>query len=161
MIVRTIQLSPQELTCAGTCAVNRSVSSMAQGFKDRHGLKNKTDAEKYWAGFVGACAEMAFARIAGAYWHPHFNHPKHEPDVYPDWQVRWSSYGDGADLIIRNGDYQFKYALMTGTPPVMQFRGWIAWNDETYNKMGRFYEDRGGYGDPCWWIPQSELLTSF
>lgn len=75
---------------------------------------------------LGAMAELAFAKGLGLEWPAHvntFRKPGY-PDVFPFWEVRWSSKINRAKVAIDDAPH-YLVAHVTGTPPGFEIHGCI------------------------------------
>jgi len=152
----TIKLTSQEVLMGSMVGQQRRNESLRNGLNERHGADLQREADRCFYNIAGAVGEVAFAKASGLYWPMTVNVGKGEPDVFPDWQVRWSSREDG-DLIVRpNDNTRFRYALMTGSGYNYTFMGWIPGVDAVL--QDDWYKDVGNRGSPAWFVPQCALL---
>jgi hypothetical protein len=115
-----------------------------------------TIAERLHHDVVGAAAELAAAEALDLEW-PGTIDPddRNAPDIPPDWQVRMRLEHD-RDLIVREYDRDDqRFILVTGLGPTFRVHGWLFGAEA--KRIG-VRQDRGNYGLPAWWVPQSALV---
>lgn len=144
-----VTLNWTELMIASHVGCLRRVSSMKQGFKNRHGME---PGNEWQIDMEGACGEMALAKCLGQYWGGSVNTFKMGGDV-GDLQVRTTSQHNHS-LIVRPDDWEAsKFWLVTGMAPSYTVRGWIVGRDAKRDDWLHSYNDR----PPAWFVPQASL----
>lgn len=73
---------------------------------------------------LGAMAELAFARALGLEWPAHVGTYRTQPDVFPFWEVRWSSKINRAKVAIDDPPH-YLVAHVTGRPPGFEIWGCV------------------------------------
>ena len=150
-----VQLNMNEVQYAVCVGVRRRMESLKNGYQELRGIAEKSAAVQWHANVIGAIAEFAFAKGAGLHWPATVNADKNEPDVPPDWQVRWRGVPFG-ELIVRPDDSpNCRYAMMTGDNATFTFRGWMLGSEAMKYKL----EDRYDRKEPAHWVPQGALLS--
>jgi hypothetical protein len=116
----TVTLSPREIILAAMIGGLMHARALARGWKDRV-------YESDWNVHVeGIAAEIAVAKALGIRYRPKLNGFK-APDV-EHLHVRQTAHRDGS-LIIRPGDPDGIYVLVTGRCPTFTVVGWIHSSD--------------------------------
>ena len=107
---------------------------------------------------MSASAEMAVCKLFGVYWSPSIDADKHDPDILPDWQVRYTPHANGC-LIVRPGDLlEHRYLLVTSWrsgPFDFHVCGWIRGHDA----LAWPHEEQGR--PATYWVPQHALSCEF
>lgn len=148
-----ITLPWPDINLAAQVGVRRRIASRMQGMKDAYGMDEHSADLKWFREILGACGEMAFAKMTNQYWPAGVNQDKHEADVGGDWQVRTSSSDYG--LIVRPNDPDyFRYAYVIGVIPDFEFVGWLFGGEA---KQACWLKDPGNRGSPAYFIPRKEL----
>jgi hypothetical protein len=139
-----VTLSPREIILAAMIGSFMKARAIARGWKDR---VYKSD----WNVHVEAiAAEIAVAKALGIRYRPKLD-GFGAPDV-GDLHVRWTTRSDGP-LIIRPGDPDGVYVLVTGQCPTFTVMGWIHSYDA---KRPQYWRAPNG-GPGAWFVPQAEL----
>jgi len=98
-------------------------------------------------------AELAVAKFLKLKWTPHFNSPKHIPDV-GFVQVRWCAEKTGR-LVVRPRDDKFSvYVLVLGKAPLLYLMGWAYGTDVIEQGVE---EDLGFLGKPAHFLTADKL----
>jgi hypothetical protein len=139
-----VTLSPREIILAAMIGGLMHARALARGWKDRV-------YESDWNVHVEAiAAEIAVAKALGIRYNPNLNGFK-APDV-GDLHVRWTTRSNGP-LIIRPGDPDGVYVLVTGQCPTFTVMGWIHSSDA---KRPQYWRSPNG-GPGAWFVPQRKL----
>jgi hypothetical protein len=140
----TVTLSPREIILAAMIGGLMHARALARGWKDRV-------YESDWNVHVEAiAAEIAVAKALGIRYRPNLNGFK-APDV-EHLHVRQTAHRDGS-LIIRPGDPDGIYVLVTGQCPTFTVMGWIHSSDA---KRPHYWRSPDG-GPGAWFVPQRKL----
>jgi hypothetical protein len=140
----TVTLSPREIILAAMIGGIMHARALARGWKDRV-------YESDWNVHVEAiAAEIAVAKALGIRYRPKLNGFK-APDV-EHLHVRQTAHRDGS-LIIRPGDPDGIYVLVTGRCPTFTVVGWIHSSDA---KQPHYWRAPDG-GPGAWFVPQRKL----
>jgi hypothetical protein len=140
----TVTLSPREIILAAMIGGLMHARALARGWKDRV-------YESDWNVHVeGIAAEIAVAKALGIRYRPKLNGFK-APDV-EHLHVRQTAHRDGS-LIIRPGDPDGIYVLVTGQCPTFTVMGWIHSSDA---KQPHYWRAPDG-GPGAWFVPQRKL----
>jgi hypothetical protein len=140
----TVTLSPREIILAAMIGGLMHARALARGWKDRV-------YESDWNVHVeGIAAEIAVAKALGIRYRPNLNGFK-APDV-GDLHVRWTTRSNGP-LIIRPGDPDGIYVLVTGQCPTFTIVGWIHSYDA---KRPQYWRAPNGHSG-AWFVPQRKL----
>jgi hypothetical protein len=140
----TVTLSPREIILAALIGSFMKARAIARGWKDRV-------YESDWNVHVeGIAAEIAVAKALGIPYRPKLD-GFGAPDVY-DLHVRQTAHRDGS-LIIRPGDPDGVYVLVTGQCPTFMVMGWIHSYDA---KQPQYWRAPDG-GPGAWFVPQRRL----
>jgi hypothetical protein len=140
----TVTLSPREIILAAMIGGLMHARALARGWKDRV-------YESDWNVHVeGIAAEIAVAKALGIRYRPKLNGFK-APDV-EHLHVRQTAHRDGS-LIIRPGDPDGIYVLVTGQCPTFTVMGWIHSSDA---KRPQYWRAPDG-GPGAWFVPQRKL----
>jgi hypothetical protein len=140
----TVTLSPREIILAAMIGGLMHARALARGWKDRV-------YESDWNVHVeGIAAEIAVAKALGIRYRPKLNGFK-APDV-EHLHVRQTAHRDGS-LIIRPGDPDGIYVLVTGRCPTFTVVGWIHSSDA---KQPHYWRSPDG-GPGAWFVPQRKL----
>jgi hypothetical protein len=140
----TVTLSPREIILAAMIGGFMHARALARGWKDRV-------YESDWNVHVeGIAAEIAVAKALGIPYRPKLNGFK-APDV-EHLHVRQTAHRDGS-LIIRPGDPDGIYVLVTGQCPTFTVMGWIHSSDA---KRPQYWRAPDG-GPGAWFVPQRKL----
>jgi hypothetical protein len=126
-----IELSVDDIFEAAECARLRMEDSSGR-IKNYNQTDSKDPVYNLEKELMGAMAEMAFCRLIGVEFPKSVGTFKREPDVPPDWEVRWAKrrQASGYQLVVRPGDNpDRKYVLITGSGGVYRCRGWISKRD--------------------------------
>jgi hypothetical protein len=141
-----VTLSPREIILAAMIGGLMQARALARGWKDRV-------YESDWNVHIEAiAAEIAVAKALGIRYRPNLNGFK-APDV-GDLHVRWTTRSNGP-LIIRPGDPDGIYVLVTGQCPTFTVMGWI----HSYDAKQPCYWRVLRY-NKAWFIPQRRLTAS-
>jgi hypothetical protein len=142
-----VTLSPREIILAAMIGGLMQARALARGWKDRV-------YESDWNVHIEAiAAEIAVAKALGIRYRPNLNGFK-APDV-GDLHVRWTTRSNGP-LIIRPGDPDGIYVLVTGRCPTFTVVGWIHSYDA---KQPQYWRSPNG-GPGAWFIPHPFLHRS-
>lgn len=148
-----VQLSPAEIVIATTVGAMRHSEALHSGRRERHG--STSDQDGLSKHVLGACGELAVAKVLGLYWGGDVCTFK-APDV-GGVQVRTRSRDD-YDLIVRPGDADDEvFVLVTGSPTRLWVRGWIYGRDA---KRPEFLQGYGGR-PAVWFVPVDQLRPMF
>jgi hypothetical protein len=140
----TVTLSPREIILAAMIGGLMHARALARGWKDRV-------YESDWNVHVeGIAAEIAVAKALGIRYRPKLNGFK-APDV-EHLHVRQTAHRDGS-LIIRPGDPDGIYVLVTGQCPTFTVMGWIHSSDA---KRPQYWRAPDGGPGACF-VPQRKL----
>lgn len=142
-----VTLTPGEARLAASVGVERRIQSILAGDKQRHGT-----TETWTLNIDGALGELAAAKALGIYWPATVNTYHRVSDLGDGVEVRTASRDDYG-LIIRDGDPDGKYVLVTGAIPVYYVHGWA---DRSEVKP-EHCKDFGNGRPPVFVIPQAEL----
>jgi hypothetical protein len=139
----TVTLSPREIILAAMIGSFMHARAIARGWKDRV-------YESDWNVHVEAiAAEIAVAKALGIRYNPNLD-GFWAPDV-EHLRIRWTVYKDGS-LIIRPGDPDGVYVLVTGQCPTFTIVGWI----HSYDAKQPCYWRVLRY-NKAWSVPQRRL----
>jgi hypothetical protein len=139
----TVTLSQREIILAALIGSFMKARAIARGWKDRV-------YESDWNVHVeGIAAEIAVAKALGIRYRPNLNGFK-APDV-GDLHVRWTTRSNGP-LVIRPGDPDGIYVLVTGQCPTFTVMGWI----HSYDAKQPCYWRVLRY-NKAWSVPQRRL----
>jgi hypothetical protein len=142
----TVTLSQREIILAAMIGSFMHARAIIRGYKDR---VYKSD----WNVHVeGIAAEVAVTKAFGIPYRPKLDGFK-APDV-EHLHVRWTAYRDGS-LIIRPGDPDGVYFLVTGQCPTFTVMGWI----HSYEAKQPCYWKVLRY-NKAWFVPQRALNCS-
>jgi hypothetical protein len=142
-----VTLSPREIILAAMIGGLMHARALARGWKDKV-------YESGWNVHIeGIAAEIAVAKALGIPYRPKLNGFK-APDV-GDLHVRWTAYRDGS-LIIRPGDPDGIYVLVTGRCPTFTVMGWIHSSDA---KRPQYWRALNGHSG-AWFVPHPFLHRS-
>jgi hypothetical protein len=139
-----VTLSPREIILAALIGSFMQARAIARGWKDR---VYKSDWNVH---IEGIAAEIAVAKALGIPYRPNLNGFK-APDV-GDLHVRWTTRSNGK-LVIRPGDPDGIYVLVTGQCPTFTVMGWI----HSYDAKQPCYWRWLRY-NRAWFIPQRVLI---
>jgi hypothetical protein len=142
-----VTLSPREIILAAMIGSFMHARALARGLKDRV-------YESDWNVHVeGIAAEIAVAKALGIRYRPKLD-GFWAPDV-EHLHIRWTVYKDGS-LIIRPGDPDGVYVLVTGQCPTFTVVGWI----HSYEaKQPQYWKAPNG-GSGAWFVPQRALRST-
>jgi len=150
-----VVLTPMEVWLGVIIGVRQRITSLCNGYKDRHGLDQKKVFDAWMHNFTGAFGEIAFCKTMGLPWNcgPTRRQSKKVPDVPPNWQVRCRSQHNW-DLLVREDDRdQFKFALITGLVPNFFYHGWM-WGGACKRPE---WKHPYGNREEAYFVPQGEL----
>ena len=151
-----VRLTMEEFLEAASVGLLRYAYNRAAGNSHKPPLPGPADWVNALAtDVVGACGERVVARYHQAYWSPlRRTEDRHTlPDV-ANLEVR-ATVLDTGRLIVRPDDPAGRlYALVTGRPPLMTYRGWIPRADA--ERLGS-WEDPDGRGY-AWWVRPEDLI---
>jgi hypothetical protein len=149
-----VVLTDIELYYARSVGRERHESSLAFGFRDKHGCPGGEDIS-----LLGACGELAYCKAVGAEWSASifsFKGADHGLNI----QIRTSPCkkqippADFGNLIIRDDDNDDHYfVLVVGNPPHFLIKGWIAGRDAKVDKWKNNHAGR----PPAWFVPHRHL----
>ena len=145
-------LTFEDFTRAHDCAWRRLTESHHQGL---HAAKRyqRGWAERLRDDVVGACGELAFAKVVGANWDEKINTFHSVADIADVVEVR-ATTRDAGHLLVRPDDPPERwYYLVTGDPPVMTIRGGILGSAARRNE----WLQEWNAGPAVWAVPQSAL----
>jgi hypothetical protein len=144
-----VVLTTMEARIAALVGAERRITALANGGKDRPGIK----PESVWTiDIEGAGAELAFAKLMGWYWdgsvgvfhdQADVRHVNVRRQVLHNW-----------DMAVRPHDREGVYVLVTGCLPRYRVHGWAAWPDAWPRSYEAAY-DRGKA--PARYIRQADL----
>jgi hypothetical protein len=141
-----VTLSPREIILAAMIGGLMQARALARGWKDRV-------YESDWNVHIEAiAAEIAVAKALGIRYRPNLNGFK-APDV-GDLHVRWTTRSNGP-LVIRPGDPDGIYVLVTGQCPTFTVVGWIHSYDAKCPQYWKVLRYNG-----AWFVPQRRLTAS-
>lgn len=142
-------LSWFELFLAAQAGVIRQIEALKRGRVHRYGFEGDG-----WAAHInGASAEMAAAKVLGAYWNALARDPRSLPGDVGAYQVRWRAR-ESWDLIVHPDDPDDAvFVLVVGTPPTMRIVGTILGAEA---KRPEWWKDPAG-GRPAYFVPQAAL----
>ena len=127
----------------------RQVMNLTDGRTDAHGAA--PDASGWGLHIVGACGEMAVAKLLNKYWNGALGNLK--ADDVSMVQVRTRTKHT-YDLIVHPSDPDDKmFVLVTGLPPKFRVHGWIVGG---FAKTDKYWKDPAG-GRPAFFVPKSDL----
>ena len=148
-----VQLTEAECRMAVAIGCERRIQSIRARRRDTAG---PVQASAVWTiDIEGAAAELAFAKAVGCYWDGSVGTFHHRPDVGPvhvRFAARAGHQEHHAHLIIRQGDPDGIYALVTGLMPAYQVHGWAQWPGTP-----SFEATPDPERDPCRFIRQADL----
>jgi len=155
-----LKLSNEDILIATECALARKRQS--KGFKKNY---NQTDSKDSLHNLekevMGAQAELAFARFLGVEFPASVGTFKTEPDVPPDWEVRYAKKNGKwpESLVVRPDDKSGrKYVLVTGGYGHFYVVGWCYKHEARV--LGN-YLDPGKRGRWAWFVPRHKLNRNF
>lgn len=145
-----VSLTETESLHAAEVGLHRQLASRFKRLKDRHGFQGLGWNEH----IEGAAGEMAFAKAFYLYYPFSINRFKDAPDVGP-FEIRTRIKHDH-DLIVRPGDQNRRYVLVTGMIPDFQIHGWI----DRRNVKEDWLRSYGGR-EPAYFCPQNQLNNNW
>jgi hypothetical protein len=117
------------------------------------GLKDRVYESDWNVNVEAIAAEIAVAKALGIPYRPNLNGFK-APDV-ENLHVRWTAHRNGS-LIIRPGDPDGIYVLVTGQCPTFTVVGWIHSYDA---KQPHYWRSPNGCSG-AWFVPQRALRST-
>lgn len=148
----SVTLTPWEYKAAVDLAVTRMAVSIDQGTKDiTHEDRDWFDRLK--VDVLGACGEVAVAKLTNKFWSPSVNVMHRVADVGHDIEVRSTDRQNGSLIVRPNDDPCRWYFLVTGGPPVLTVCGYIKGEDAQKEEWVR---NPHGHRK-AWFVPQSAL----
>jgi hypothetical protein len=124
MTTRQVTLTPAEARMACLIGTERRLVALRGGLQSSTGVRPET---AWQIDIEGAGAELAFAKALGWYWDGQLGGTgHHRPDV-GQVHVRQTTRTTGHLLIRPRFDVPGVYALVTGSLPRYQVRGWARW----------------------------------
>jgi len=151
-----IYLADHSLLTGKLMGLLRDSEGKRQGWKHKALNDQDTLDRMEWQHIVGATGELAFSKMTALRWSESYNADPHDPDVFPDWQVRTRTVHGGA-LPIRDRDLphqRFVLMYVGSDPSLYFFCGWI-WGGMGMQEKWRC--DPGNRGSSCFMVPQTEL----
>ena len=145
-------LTPAELMMAATSGALRQAESMLSGRKEAHGAPDTDDA--LWKHVLGACGEIAIARVLSRYWGGDVNTFK-KADIGKRVQIRMRSRHDRELLVRPDDDPNMAYVHVTGTPTQMLVHGWC-WGWEAMTP--EYLKPHGGRPE-AYFVPTTVLRS--
>ncbi len=104
---------------------------------------------------VGACGEIAVAKLFGAWFVPSVNTFHRTPDCLQDVEVRSTHHENGCLVVRRNDHNQRRFICCIVSAPTVRFAGWLyghqAKKDEFLKNPGNMREE--------WFVPQQYLSS--
>ena len=146
-----VDFTPDDFMAAANVAILRLHRSLCDKRKDT--LYEKRYSDHLRGHFLGACGEVAVAKLLGLHWAGTVDAFKDKPDILPNIEVR-HRFDHKHDLIVRHDDPGERiYVLSTGDPPDIYVHGWMHGEDAKNDKWLRNY---GGH-KPAFFVPQKFL----
>lgn len=147
-----VALTPWEYKACMDVAATRMATSNEAGWN--HGSTyQRTYLQRTQEEIVGACGEMAVAKVLDCYWSPSVNTFHAQTDLPRSMEVRATARPTGR-LIIRNNDPDDRiYILVVGEPPNLTVVGWILGAEA---KKDQWQENPHGHRQ-AWFVPQDQL----
>jgi hypothetical protein len=150
MIVR---LEQYELNMAMFVGGERQQSARKKKSSNIYANRQENADEALTKHIMGACAEMAVAKLLNRYWSASVDTYTRGADVGKVIQVRWRSK-DHYRLIVRPHDKEEHfYFLVRGRAPEFNVVGFIRGKDA---KRQEWYEEHGGYAG-AYFVPDKAL----
>lgn len=115
----SVVLDREELRHAADIGVQRFERAKLLGKKARFDPSKSPDAH-----IQGAWGELAFATALGLEWPAHVDTFRTQPDVFPFWEVRWSS-NPSKNKAAKDDQPHLLVAHVTGRPPGFEIWGYI------------------------------------
>lgn len=144
-----VLLDAHEVEIGAYVGMRRAVSAVLRGLAPRGGIQYRSPWDAH---VVGACGEIAAAKFLGIYFPASFD--TFGADL-PGWEVRTRS-DHGSDLVVTKHDSdETRYVLVTGQPPRMWVRGWLAAGEAKRPEW--LAPHRPDPNNPLWFAPQSAL----
>lgn len=146
---REVVLLPHEMAIASHVACMRQIENLEAGRKDAYGAQ--ADAAGWGLHIIGACGEMAVAKLLNVYWNGSLGNLK--ADDVGKHQVRTRTLHT-YDLLVHPEDPDDRvFILVTGLPPKFRVHGWtMGW----MGKLPEYWKDPAG-GRPAFFIPKGRL----
>ena len=142
------ELDIYEIRVAAQVGLQRQLEDIHANKKSYSGESK----EGAWSRHIeGALSECALAKVMNVYWNKRsFPHP----DV-GDVDCRSTPYHTGHLQIKKNDPEDRKFYLLIGINGKYRIAGWI-WGKDA--KKQQYWGTKGDARDPCYWIPQSDLI---
>ena len=148
MVGMIIELDLYEIRVAAQVGIQRQLEDINKNKKSFSG-ENKEGA---WSRHIeGALSECALAKAMNVYWNKR-TYPL--PDV-GDVDCRCTPYHTGHLQIKKDDPDDRKFYLLVGINGKYRIAGWI-WGKN--GKQQHYWGVKGEGRDPCYWIPQSDLI---
>lgn len=148
----TVTISPWEYKACMDVAAARMATSNIAGW-NHQSTYQRTYLQRTEEEIVGACGEMAVAKVLDCYWSPSVNTFHAVTDLPRSMEVR-STVRTNGSLIVRANDPDDRiYILVTGQPPEMTVVGWINGADA---KQDCWKDNPHGHRQ-AWFVPQDAL----
>ena len=144
-----VTLTAAEQLMAQTIGLLRQAASVRMGLSNKHGRAGGDEDTDH---ILGACGEIAAARVLGRYWGGDVNSFK-RADIGRNVQVRTRSRHDWELLVRPDDDSEAIFILVTGAPPRLRVHGWMQGHDA---KRADWLRDHGGR-PPAFFVPQAAL----
>lgn len=144
-----VKLEPHELSLAARVGVDRVTRAYARGARPGHGLDPGADP---WGIHVeGACAELAFAKLAGVY--VPITSPHLERTDVAGCEIKSTRLGHGR-LIVHENSLDVPHVLMIGSANRWRCAGWMM---GVAAKQTRWWMEPAT-GRPAFFVPQDRLM---
>ena len=144
-----VRLTENEMRMAASTGVERQLSSLSKGLKDKHGFDGSTPWEIH---INGSLAEAAAAKGLDIFYRGDVDTFKNA-DLGGNIQVRHTKM-EPPQLIVRPTDSDNDiFVLVTGAAPEYTLHGWMMGKDAKQNKWSRGYAGR----PPAFFVPLEEL----
>lgn len=104
----------------------------------------------------GAYAELAFCRALGLPWPASNLTFTSEPDVWPNWEIRYLSPGLRGVKVVESDPDERLVVWVGGTPPRWEIMGYVVAGGAKQRKD--WYQDPGSKGRSIWLVPERNMI---